>query len=64
VPELLRSNLASVVLQLKAIGIDDVLGFDYMDPPPRGALVAALELLFALQATVWHLPRLQSHVIR
>ena len=35
VPEIKRSNLASVVLQLKALGVDDVAGFDFLDPPPR-----------------------------
>jgi pre-mRNA-splicing factor ATP-dependent RNA helicase DHX15/PRP43 len=32
-PEILRSNLASVVLQLKKLGIDDLVHFDFMDPP-------------------------------
>ena len=36
-PEIQRMNLASVVLQLKALGIDDVLNFDFMDPPPQVA---------------------------
>ena len=49
-PEIARVNLAGVVLQLKAMGVDDVLGFDFMDPPPRGALVRAVELLYALGA--------------
>lgn len=35
VPEIKRCNLASVMLQLKALGIDDVLGFDFMDKPSR-----------------------------
>ena len=35
VPEIKRSNLASVVLQLKALGVEDVVGFDFLDPPPR-----------------------------
>lgn len=29
----LRSNLGSVVLQLKKLGIDDLVHFDFMDPP-------------------------------
>jgi len=32
-PEILRSNLSSVVLQLKKLGIDDLVHFDFMDPP-------------------------------
>lgn len=47
-PEIQRSNLASVVLQLKALGVEDVVGFDFMDPPPKAAIVRSLELLFAL----------------
>lgn len=35
VPEIKRCNLASVVLQLKALGIDNVLRFDFMDKPSR-----------------------------
>jgi HrpA-like RNA helicase len=49
-PEIRRANLASVVLQLKALGVDDPLQFDFMDPPPKAALLRALELLFALGA--------------
>jgi pre-mRNA-splicing factor ATP-dependent RNA helicase DHX15/PRP43 len=32
-PEILRSNLASTVLELKKLGIDDLVHFDFMDPP-------------------------------
>jgi len=32
-PEILRSNLSAVVLQLKKLGIDDLVHFDFMDPP-------------------------------
>nr|KYP55787.1 Putative pre-mRNA-splicing factor ATP-dependent RNA helicase DHX16 [Cajanus cajan] len=50
VPEIQRSNLASVVLSLKSLGIHDLMHFDFMDPPPSEALLKALELLFALSA--------------
>ena len=50
VPEILRTNLASVVLQLKALGIDDLLHFDFMDPPPIATLTKSLEQLYALGA--------------
>ena len=49
-PELLRTNLGGVVLQLKAMGVDDVLSFPFIDAPPKEALVRSLELLFALGA--------------
>jgi ATP-dependent RNA helicase DHX8/PRP22 len=35
VPEIKRCNLANVVLQLKALGIDDIIGFDFMEKPSR-----------------------------
>ena len=44
-PEILRSNLAGVVLQLKKLGIDDLVNFDYIDPPVPETLMRALELL-------------------
>ncbi|KAI4306384.1 hypothetical protein L6164_029666 [Bauhinia variegata] len=50
VPEIQRTNLANVVLSLKCLGINDLLHFDFMDPPPVGALLKAVELLYALGA--------------
>lgn len=50
IPEIQRTNLGNVVLLLKSLGIDDLLHFDYMDPPPHDALVMALEQLYALGA--------------
>ena len=50
VPEIQRTNLANVVLQLKAMGINDLLHFDFMDPPPVQTLVSAMEHLYALGA--------------
>ncbi|XP_076875098.1 putative ATP-dependent RNA helicase DHX35 isoform X2 [Brachyhypopomus gauderio] len=48
VPEMQRCNLAPVVLQLKALGVDNVLRFSFLSPPPAQSLVQALELLYAL----------------
>ena len=51
VPEILRSNLLSVVLQLIALGIRDVVNFDFMSKPSDECLEAALcdlELLGAI----------------
>ncbi|KAK4130855.1 P-loop containing nucleoside triphosphate hydrolase protein [Trichocladium antarcticum] len=50
VPEIQRSNLAPFVLQLKALGIDNVLRFDFLTPPPAELMVRALELLYSLGA--------------
>jgi len=49
-PEILRSNLGSVVLTLKKLGIDDLVHFDLMDPPAPETLMRALELLNFLGA--------------
>ncbi|KAA1099675.1 DEAH-box ATP-dependent RNA helicase prp43, variant 2 [Puccinia graminis f. sp. tritici] len=49
-PEILRSNLASVVLELKKLGVDDLVHFDYMDPPAPETVIRALELLNYLAA--------------
>ncbi|KIH66749.1 helicase protein [Ancylostoma duodenale] len=49
-PEILRSDLHSVVLQLKKLGIEDVAHFDYIDPPAPETLMTALELLKKLGA--------------
>ncbi|CAH0481738.1 unnamed protein product [Peronospora belbahrii] len=50
VPEIQRTNLASVVLLMKSLGINDLLHFDFMDPPPEKALIRSLEQLYALGA--------------
>ena len=50
VPEMQRSNLANVVLNLKAMGIPDLLRFDWMDPPAPATLAEALQTLYALGA--------------
>ncbi|KAI4522627.1 pre-mRNA splicing factor [Schizophyllum commune Loenen D] len=50
VPEIQRTNLGMVVLLLKSLGINDLLGFEFMDPPPGETLMRALELLYALGA--------------
>nr|CAG4712625.1 unnamed protein product [Naegleria fowleri] len=49
-PEILRSNLGTVVLQLKKLGVDDLVHFDFMDPPAPETLMRALELLHYLGA--------------
>lgn len=49
-PEIQRSNLAHVVLTMKTMGIDDVEGFEFIDPPERGALRQAVETLQNLGA--------------
>lgn len=43
-----RTNLGNVVLLLKSLGINDLIHFDFMDPPPAETLIIALEQLYAL----------------
>ncbi|TPX49811.1 hypothetical protein SeMB42_g00606 [Synchytrium endobioticum] len=50
VPEIQRTNLGNVVLLLKSLGINDLVNFDFMDPPPAETLIRALEQLYALGA--------------
>ena len=50
IPEIQRQNLATTILLLKAMGINDLLHFDFMDPPPTNTMLTALEELYALSA--------------
>ena len=50
IPEIQRTNLGNVVLLLKSLGINDLIHFDFMDPPPAETLILALEQLYALGA--------------
>jgi HrpA-like RNA helicase len=49
-PEIKQCPMANAVLLLKAYGIDNILGFDFMDKPSRDSLVHAMEQLYALSA--------------
>ncbi|RRT79430.1 hypothetical protein B296_00009872, partial [Ensete ventricosum] len=49
-PEILWSNLANTVLNLKKPGIDDLVHLDFMDPPAPETLMWALEVLNYLGA--------------
>ncbi|RJE24761.1 RNA helicase [Aspergillus sclerotialis] len=50
VPEIQRSNLAPVIMQLKALGIDNIVRFDFLTPPPSDLVIRAFELLYCLGA--------------
>jgi len=50
IPEIQRMDLALVILALKTLGIDNVLRFEYLSPPPAESMIRAMELLFSLQA--------------
>ncbi|CAO2654748.1 Nn.00g114810.m01.CDS01 [Neocucurbitaria sp. VM-36] len=49
-PEIQRSNLAPVILQLLNLGITNVVRFDYLSPPPSSLITRALDLLYSLGA--------------
>ncbi|KAH0635527.1 hypothetical protein KY289_035442 [Solanum tuberosum] len=49
-PEIKRCDLSNVVLQLKALGIDDVINFDFIEKPDRTAVVNSLWSLYLLGA--------------
>ncbi|XP_077596150.1 ATP-dependent RNA helicase DHX33 [Stigmatopora nigra] len=50
VPEIQRCNLASVVLQLMALGVQDVANFDFISKPSPEAIRSAMEQLELLGA--------------
>jgi ATP-dependent helicase HrpA len=49
-PEILRTNLASVILQMAAIGLGDIPGFPFIDPPDARNIADGLTLLAELNA--------------
>ncbi|GAB5365942.1 hypothetical protein AAMO2058_001101700 [Amorphochlora amoebiformis] len=54
VPEIQRTRLDTMVLQLKSLGISDVVHFPFLSPPPARLLEDAVELLFACKALDRH----------
>ncbi|KAI6197168.1 hypothetical protein M3Y94_01192300 [Aphelenchoides besseyi] len=50
IPEIQRTNLAATLLQLKAMGINNLLEFDFMDAPPAETMITALSELYNLSA--------------
>jgi ATP-dependent RNA helicase DHX8/PRP22 len=49
-PEIQRQALSNTILMLKAMGINDILNFDFMDPPATNTTLTALEELYQLSA--------------
>ncbi|CAH0398585.1 unnamed protein product [Chilo suppressalis] len=50
VPEIQRTNLANTVLLLKSLGVEDLLGFHFMDPPPQDTILNSMYQLWILGA--------------
>jgi ATP-dependent helicase HrpA len=49
-PEIRRTNLASVILQMISLGLGDVADFPFVDPPDRRQITAGMQLLEELGA--------------
>jgi ATP-dependent helicase HrpA len=49
-PEILRTNLASVILQMTALGLGEVAAFPFIDPPDRRNIADGVALLHELGA--------------
>ncbi|XP_031267985.1 pre-mRNA-splicing factor ATP-dependent RNA helicase DEAH7 isoform X2 [Pistacia vera] len=50
VPEIQRTNLGNVVLLLKSLKVDNLLDFDFMDPPPADNILNSMYQLWVLGA--------------
>ncbi|KAL2753734.1 hypothetical protein ACRALDRAFT_2140253 [Sodiomyces alcalophilus JCM 7366] len=50
IPEIQRTNLAPIILQMKALGIDNVARFPFLNAPPSELMARALEWLYSLGA--------------
>jgi len=50
VPEIQRTNLSNVVLLLKSLNVDDLMTFDFMDPPPQENIANSMYQLWVLGA--------------
>jgi ATP-dependent RNA helicase HrpA len=49
-PEILRTNLASVILAMTSLGLGEVAAFPFIDPPDRRSVKAGVDLLHELGA--------------
>lgn len=52
-PEILRTNLASVILQMTALGLDDIEAFPFVDAPDKRHIQDGIKLLEELGAFEW-----------
>ena len=49
-PEILRTNLASVILQMSSLGLGDIARFPFVEPPDRRQVTSGVQLLEELGA--------------
>ncbi|PRT53467.1 Pre-mRNA-splicing factor ATP-dependent RNA helicase prp16 [Wickerhamiella sorbophila] len=50
IPEIQRTNLANTMLTLKALNVDEIYDFDFLDPPESSSVSSSLYELWALGA--------------
>lgn len=50
VPEIQRTNLSYVILLLKSLNVENLLDFDFMDPPPQDNILNSMYRLWVLGA--------------
>ncbi|PIA42587.1 hypothetical protein AQUCO_02000194v1 [Aquilegia coerulea] len=50
VPEIQRTNLSNVVLLLKSLNIENLIDFEFMDPPPQDNILSSMYQLWVLGA--------------
>ena len=50
IPEIQRTNLSNTVLLLKSLNIENLLEFDFMDPPPQETILSSMYQLWILGA--------------
>ena len=66
-PEILRTNLASVILQMTNIGLGDVANFPFLEPPDRASIrdgYLLLEELAAIERDEQHLTTIGRRLAR
>ncbi|HHF5121627.1 TPA: ATP-dependent RNA helicase HrpA [Haemophilus influenzae] len=63
-PEILRTNLASVILQMTALGLDDIETFPFVDAPDKRHIQDGVKLLEELGAIEWKMTRKPPSALR
>lgn len=66
IPEIQRTNLCHTVLLLKSLGVENLLEFDFMDPPPQETILNSMYQLWVLGAldNLGHLTETGSKMIQ
>ena len=54
IPEIQRTNLGNVVLLLKSLGVENLLEFDFMDPPPQENIQNSMCALSSPYLPLWN----------